>query len=291
LAAGLRALGKEVRVIIPSSLPPRYASLDPDRQVMEFQPHLAANVGQVDAIIVVDTGTWNQLGKVGEWMKTQNVPKLVIDHHRTQDDLGAVRLVDISAEACGRLIHEALIASGVMISPEIARLLFVAVSMDTGWFHHSNVSAATFVLAAELTRVGAEPDRLYQELYDSNTLARQRLSGHVLQSLELLRAGTVCHAAVTLADYARLGARPTDTEDLVNLTLTVQGVEVGLLFLEQPVGGTKVSLRSRGEFDCSKLAERFGGGGHAAAAGVIVKDPLPSVRENLLHAVFTELSK
>jgi bifunctional oligoribonuclease and PAP phosphatase NrnA len=289
LALALRQLGKTARVVLPSSMPPRYVTLDPLREMLEYEPDHDAMIGQVDAIIVVDTGTWNQLGKFGDWIRKQKVPKLVIDHHRTQDDLGATQLVDITAEACGRLIYEGVLALNVTLTPEIASLLFVALCMDTGWFHHRNVSAATFTLAAELTAAGADPTSLYQELYDNNTLARQKLTGHTLQNLELIHGGQVCHASVTLQDYERLGAKPLDSEDLVNLTLTVVGVQVGLLFLEQPAGGTKISFRSRGSLDCSKLAEGFGGGGHAAAAGAIVKMPLPDAREKVIQAVLAAM--
>jgi phosphoesterase RecJ-like protein len=285
LAEALRSLGKNVRVVLPSSLPPRYLGMDPHRQLIEFEPQHERNLAQTQALIIVDTGAWTQLGKVGDWMRRQAIPKLVIDHHLTQDDLGATRLVDTSVEACGRLIHQGITALGVPITPSIARFIFVAIAMDTGWFHHRNVSADTFSLSAELIRAGARPDQIYQELFDANPLPRQKLAGHVLQSLVTVRLGAICHASITGSDYQRTGAQPLDSEDLVNLTMSVQGVQVGLLFLEQPEGGTKVSLRSRGAVDCSKLAEPFGGGGHAAAAGAIVHEPLPAVRDRVLAAV------
>jgi phosphoesterase RecJ-like protein len=286
---GLQHLGKTAAVVLPSSLPPRYFCLDPKRSVVEFEPASASRIGPVDAILIVDTGTWNQLGKVGEWMRQQTARKLVIDHHLTQDDLGGERMVDASAEACGRLVYDGLRALGVPLCAEIATYIFVALAMDTGWFHHRNVNAVTFTLAAELTKAGARPEQVYQELFDANSLARQKLSGHVLQSLELTENGKVCHASVTLDDYKRLGATPADSEDLVNFTLSVTGVEAGLLFMEQPAGGTKISFRSRGGLDCSKLAESFGGGGHSAAAGAIVSAPLPDVRAKVLEAVRKEL--
>ncbi len=285
LAYTLRQLGKESLVVSPSPLPPRYVNVVSSTDVIVYDPANEAAIGAVNAIVIVDTGTWNQLGKFGEWMKRQSVPKLVIDHHRTQDDLQGPRLVDIEAEACGRLIHEAAMALGVNITPAIASVLFMALATDTGWFHHRNVSAATFALAAKLTEEGAETTTLYQKLYDSNSLARQKLMGHVLLNLDIAHGGDVCHASITLEDYLKTGAVPLDSEDMVNLTLTVSGVDVGLLFLEQPTGGTKVSFRSRGKLDCSKIAEHFGGGGHSAAAGAIIRKPLVEVRTTVLQEV------
>ena len=289
LSHALRLIGKQTQVVIASPLPPRYYEIIPRAEILEYDAQNEQAIGSVDAIIVVDTGTWNQLGKCGDWIRRQNVPKLVIDHHRTQDDLKAVQLVDIEAEACGRLIFQAVQALGVSCTKEIASFLFLALSTDTGWFHHRNVSADTFTLAADLTKAGAEPTTLYQQLYDCNTLSRQKLMGHVLQTLDIAHGGDLCHASVTLADYLRVGAMPLDSEDLVNLTLTVAGVDVGVLFLEQPVGGTKVSFRSRGKLDCSKLAELYGGGGHSAAAGAIIKKTIQDVRPEVLQEVVRRL--
>lgn len=285
LAYALRSLGKESLVVSPSPLPPRYADIVPPADVIVYDAANEAAIGTVNAIVIVDTGTWNQLGKFGEWMKKQSVPKLVIDHHRTQDDLHGPRLVNIEAEACGRLIHEAALALGATITPAMASMLFMALATDTGWFHHRNVQATSFALAAELLAAGADANKLYQQLYDSNSLARQKLTGHVLLNLDIAHGGDVCHASITLQDYLKTGAVPLDSEDMVNLTLTVSGVDVGLLFLEQPAGGTKVSFRSRGKLDCSALAETFGGGGHAAAAGAIIKKPIEEVRAAVLQEV------
>lgn len=290
MAYTLRQLGKDSLVVIPSPLPPRYQGLISPADVIVYDASNEAAIGKADAIIIVDTGTWNQLGKFSDWMKRQAVPKLVIDHHRTQDDLGGHRLVDIEAEACGRLIYEASQALGVTCTTEIATMLFMALATDTGWFHHRNVSAETFSLAATLTAAGADTNKLYQQIYDSNSLGRQKLMGHVLQSLDIAQGGLVCHASIGLADFLKTGSVPLDSEDMVNLTLTVSGVDVGLLFIEQATGGTKVSFRSRGLLDCSKLAEHFGGGGHSAASGAIIKKPLTDVRVEVLQEVAKRLS-
>ena len=106
LAEALEALGKSVRVVIASKLPSRYQFLDPDRTRVELFTLPGDNFRDTAAVMVLDTGTWNQLGDFGPFLQTLAVPKVVIDHHRTQDDLGATRFVDVSAEATGRLAYE-----------------------------------------------------------------------------------------------------------------------------------------------------------------------------------------
>ena len=86
-------------------------------------------------------------------------------------------------------------------------------------------------------------------------------------------------------DFEETGAVPTDTEDLVNMTLSVAGSEVAFILVEQQTGGFKISFRSRCATDCSRLAEHFGGGGHKAAAGAFIQETPEVALAQVLDAV------
>jgi phosphoesterase RecJ-like protein len=288
LADTLQAQGKEVRLTVASVLPPRYAFLDLSSRIERFAPD--ADYRKTDVVVVLDTGTWNQLGDFGSFLRQFTGPKVVIDHHMTQDDLGALRLIDTSAEATGRLVFEVITALGLVPSPEAARALYVALAMDTGWFRHSNTTPATHVLAAELISQGANPTQLYEALFERNTLARMRLTGLVLERLQVIENDRIAYTEIRRDDYEATGALPQDTEDLINYTLSVAGVEVGLFFMEQPRGGVKVSFRSRGRVDVAKVAERFGGGGHRLASGTVLQTSLEEARGRVLRAVADALN-
>jgi phosphoesterase RecJ-like protein len=288
LAEALERMGKETRLVIASTWPPRYNFLDPERRVERFAPPGAA-WRDAEAVIILDTGTWNQLGDFGAFLRGLAVPRVVIDHHLSQDDLGALRLVDTSAEATGRLVREAVAALDVPLTPTMAGRLFAALATDTGWFRHANTGPATFALASELERAGAEPTTLYELLYEQNSLPRLKLLGRVLERLQVTADGMVAYTEIRRSDYAETGATPQDTEDLVNYTRSLAGVEVGLFFLEQPRGGVKVSFRARAIVDVARLAERFGGGGHRLAAGAILELPLDEARARVLEATQSAL--
>lgn len=279
----LTALGKKPRVVIASKLLPRYEFLDPKRQIIEdFRP---AAVGDCDCVVVLDTGTWNQLGDFGKWLQTSPLPRAVVDHHRTQDDIASpgLQMVDITAEATGRLAYEIIRALGAPLSAVAAHNLFMAIATDTGWFRHPNATAATFALCGELVAIGARPTELYEQLYEAATLSRFKLTAVALQRLTVVPGGKIAYTEIALADYPGTGAVPGDTEDLINYPRGVEGVEIALVFIEQHDGGTKVSFRSR-VADVSKLAEKFGGGGHKLASGARVMGKLADVREQVLAA-------
>ncbi|MFL5241892.1 MAG: DHH family phosphoesterase [Gemmataceae bacterium] len=279
----LRDLGKEVHLTIASTLPPRYSFLDPGRRVQQFEPP-GEIYKDAEVALVLDTGTWNQLGSYGPCFAKLSAAKAVIDHHLTQDDLGAQRFIDTTAEATGRLIYEAITALERPLPASAANALFAALSMDTGWFRHSNTTTKTFALAAELVEAGATPESLYYQLFEQNRMGRLKLMGLILGRLQVTMEGKIAYTELLRGDYEATGSTPQDCEDLVNYTLSLQGVEVGLFFMEQPRGGVKVSFRSR-SVDVARVAEQFGGGGHRPASGATLTTSLDDAKSRVLHAV------
>jgi phosphoesterase RecJ-like protein len=290
LACALKQLGKSVRVAVASDLGPRYEFANSTTTPIERFRAPGDEYRNTDAIIVVDTGTWGQLGEFAPFMQSMKCGKAVIDHHRTQDDLGAIRFVDTSAEAAGRLVYDATMALGVPLTAESANAIFLALATDTGWFRHSSVVPRTFDLAEELVRAGAKPTPLYDAIYATSTLARMKLTGRALERMKSEAGGRIVYTEVRLGDYAETGAIPPDTEDLINYPRAVTGVEIALVFIEQKDGGTKVSFRGSEHRDVGKLAEQFGGGGHKMAAGATVARPLVETRTAVLQAAIASLS-
>jgi phosphoesterase RecJ-like protein len=279
--------GKDARLVMPSPVPPRYDFLDPDGTRFE---HFGTRVQPADladrqALIILDLSSWGQLGDMAGWVRQFPGPRLVIDHHVSQDDLGATFLKDTTAEATGAIVVRAARALGGRITPEMATALLTAIAMDTGWFRHPSTGPGTFRTAAELVEAGAAVDAIYRDLFERSTLGRLKMMGGALAGLRTDLGGRIAYTAVTREDFERTGAIPPDTEDIVDQTVSIVGVEVGLLFIEQRRGGIKLSVRSRQGFDCAALAGRFGGGGHRAAAGATLPDPLSESLPRVLDAV------
>ena len=286
LAGLIRAADKSVRIVNPSPVPPRYAFLDPDGLAQQYRAETAADLLRPDtAVLVVDTNAWSQLDCMADFIKAHSGPRMCIDHHVKQGNIGGELLVDPTAEATGVLVLEALEALGARIDEATARALFVAVATDTGWFRFSNVLPRTYEAAARLMRRGANPTELYARLYESNRPEALKLRARLLASLAMAEDGQVCHGMIAGNDFRETGAMRSETEDLVNVTLTIGGVELGLLFVELPDGTTKVSFRSRRQIDCNALARQVGGGGHVRASGASLAQPPHEARERVLQLV------
>lgn len=286
LAYVLESLGKRVRIVNADAVPPSLRFIDPHGKVEQLGADVLAELlRDIEVLVVLDTSAWIQLDGMSEVVRNSNAVKVVIDHHVSEDDLGAESFKDPTAEATGRLVVEAAAALGARLSPDAATALFAAVATDTGWFRFSSTTGDTYRTAGALCDAGAVPHAIYQALYEQNTLARVRLMGRILERTETELDGRLVHTSALRTDFEETGALASDTEDVINVTLTIAGTEAAIIFVERPGGGVKVSFRSRGALDCSRLAEQFGGGGHKAAAGASFDLPLEAVKTQVLDAV------
>jgi phosphoesterase RecJ-like protein len=288
----LNALGKNVTPLLLSPVPQWYeflfaekpVVLDEDIQVEEMT---AGRFGQFDLILIVDTNSRSQLAKFNDYLKQNDKPVLVLDHHETSDNLGDVELIDRDASATGMIVLDLLKHAGWPVTGKIAESLFVAIATDTGWFRFSNTNSRVYRVCAELIDTGVKPTQIYDHLYLNFSYPRFRLMAGMLDKLELLLDGRFGVMQITRQDFEQTGAAYSDTENLINESHRIESVKASALFIELKDGRIRCSMRSKGPLDVSKIAAKFGGGGHAMAAGTFLPGPM----ENAKQLILDEISK
>ncbi|GIW98563.1 MAG: phosphodiesterase [Pirellulaceae bacterium] len=291
LAGILRQLGKEVRIVNGHPTPPNLQFIDPSQEIEVIGQTIDKSDLVADTIIILDTSAWAQLGPMAEVVREFQGTKLCLDHHVGEDDLGVEFFKDTSAEATGHLVAKLGRHLGVSLDKRMATALFAAIATDTGWFRFSSTTPETYRVAAELVEQGAVPAEIYGDLYERDTLGRVKLRGLILSRTEAEMEGRLVYTYVLKEDFAATGAQPSDTEDAINLTLSIAGTLVAVIFVEQLKGGFKLSFRSRCGVDCSALASKFNGGGHKAAAGAFLHGTLNEVRDQVLPEVRAALQE
>lgn len=286
MAGVLRSLGKTVRIVNGQATPPNLAFIDPRGELECLgQDVQAEQLKDADLLIILDTSAWAQLGPMADVVRTLDCKKIIFDHHQGEDDIEAELFKNTSAEAVGRMVVEAAEHLQVSLTPEISQPLLAALATDTGWFRFPSVTDVTFEIAARLVRGGANVSELYRDLYERETVGRVRLRGTVLERIQVEMDGRLAHTYILADDYQKTGAQPTDTEDLINLALGIEGVRFAVIMIEQPTGGFKMSFRSRCDVPANEVAQFFGGGGHKAAAGAFIDNTFDNVQPTVLDHV------
>ena len=286
MAGILESLGKKVRIVCGQSTPPNLAFIDPENKIKVINEDITAeDIADIDLHMILDTSAWIQLGDVADVIRNSSCKKIIFDHHVGEDDIDAELFKNTTAEAAGRMVVEAAEHLGVELTPEIAMPLYAAIATHTGWFRFPSVSAVTYETAAKLVRAGASPAKIYGELYERESVGRVRLRGIVLARIEAELDGRMAHTFIKPEDYEATGALPSDTEDLINLALEIDGTKFAVILVGQVGGGYKISFRSRCGVECNEVAKEFGGGGHKAAAGAFIDESFDVVQEKVLAHV------
>jgi bifunctional oligoribonuclease and PAP phosphatase NrnA len=294
MAMGLRFKGIASTVLLLSHLPTKYAFVFRDNKIVYVDAEKGWPAGlsleAFDALLVVDTGTWSQLPGLRERIEKWPKPKLVVDHHLTQENWADAKLVVTEAAAAGEIVAELLDQWDVEFDLPIATVLYLAIASDTGWFQFSNTRPYTLRLAARLMEAGVETDAMYQALYQNERAERVALQTRAQGSLELLCDGRLAVMRIAKKDFEETRANVPDTENLINIPLQIRTVEVSLVFTEpKEPGPIRVSLRSKGQVDVARFAEQFGGGGHARAAGLKVEGTLQEVHDRVVGKMVERL--
>ena len=292
LAAVLEASGKQVTMINATAPPANIHFMNADGAAKKLGVDIGKDeIPAVDVQFVVDASAWQQLGNMTEILRASDCPRVVIDHHLSSDDLGAIEFKDIHSAATGELICEVAEFLGVKFDADTASWLYAAIATDTGWFRFPSTTSQTMYTGAALIDQGAQPDLIYNHIYEQNSLAKLHLSGRTLSRMQVECDGRLVWLSADCRDLKAAHALPADTEGLVNHCLTVAGAQAAFIAVELPTAQVKCSLRCRPPFDVNALAERLGGGGHRLAAGVTLTGDCKAAVECLRNEFRSMLEK
>lgn len=287
LARYLVSLGKVVTIINSDPTPSMYEFLDHANEITHFDQRKDAGVvEQVDVICVLDG---NQLGRISSLephVRSSKAIKICIDHHLDPEPFADFYVVDDRVASTGQLIYQLIrtMYKG-RLPKEIADPLYVAIMTDTGSFRFAKTDGALHRIVADLIDCGADPVLLYQQVYERVCPGRLQLLGRILSELKIAHEGKVALLTVTRSMFEETQTSEADTDDFINHTLTLSGVQIGLMFTELD-GFVKISFRSKGDISINELAKEFGGNGHKNAAGARVANATIGdlVPEVLRHA-------
>jgi phosphoesterase RecJ-like protein len=268
----LEQLGKQVDMVSCDRVPLIYRSLpcaSAIRQVQRVE-------GEYDAVILLECDGIERSrlrGLEGRFL-------INIDHHVSGRTFASINWIDTGACAVAEMVYKLAALAGVRITPEMATCLYTAVLTDTGSFCYEGTDAHTFELAAELVRHGAKSAVIAKDVYFSQPTSKMLLLGAALSNLR--REGRIAWMWVTHDDMVRTNAAEEDCEGLANYAIAIAGVDVAIFLRELNTHRVRLSIRSKGDVNVARIAERFGGGGHQHASGCTLDGPLPEAAEMIL---------
>ncbi len=265
LASVLRARSVEVTTSVPNdpfSVPPWLRLLpgaDRLTPAREFPP-------APDVMVTCDCASSDRLQQL--LPAARSAKELIwIDHHRSNDGLGTIPLVDPDASSTCEMVYRLVTVMGAELTDDAAVCLYAGLVTDTGRFQYQATTPDTLRVAAALREHPFDHARLVQALYEDNGREYLAVVSTALERLRFVPEADLVWTYLTQADLSEAGVHPNETDDLIDVIRTDREADVAVLVKQQADGAFKVSARSRGAHDLSVIAQAFGGGGHRLAAG------------------------
>ena len=270
----IRNLGKDVQICHPDPCPEFLNWAKGDVKIVDFENDetlVKQLMSEADLIFCLDYNGANRLGNdMGEVLTAAKGTKVMIDHHPYPEDFVDIAISMPEVCSTAQLVYELIDTSGNkgLLDAKIGTPLYLGIMTDTGSFRYPSVQSRTHEILASFLAVGVNHSEIHERVFDDNRIEKLKLRAHIIaENLELMEEYKVAIISVTEHELHRFHYIKGDTEGLVNVALSVEGVQAAVFFTAMD-DVVKISFRSKGDKYVNEIArDHFEGGGHKYAAG------------------------
>jgi len=292
----LKNIGHSPIVLAPTPYP-KFLQWLPNNDTVEIFDEKDINktnlISDAEIIFFMDFNTLERIEEIKPFVDKSDAVKIMIDHHQQPDSFPDYTFSDTSICATSQMLYHFLENLNQVdeIDNEMATCIYTGILTDTGSFRFASTTSTTHRITADLIDRGAVNHEIHNNVFDGNTMVRMKLMGVALNNLVVLEEFNSAYITMTRKELRENNFKKGDTEGFVNMALSVEGVNVAAIFIEDLEGDfVKISLRSKGKFSVNQLSrDHFNGGGHINAAGGRVDLPISEVVE--LFRKVVELNK
>ena len=287
----LKNLNKKVYYVMDDSMPINMQFLIKDINIINSNEFRELNIKNYN-LITLDCGDKNRIC-IDDEIKNNCTKLINIDHHGSNDFYGDLNYVVAEASSTCELVYDILIRNEEInkvetIDKDIATALYTGLITDTGKLTYSNTHASSFDMAKNLLLIGADTQKVVQNVFGSNPFNFYKLLGEALNTLEIFNT-KVAIMMVTQEMLQKYNIDFKDIDGIVPYARDIENVEIGILLKEKGNNEIKVSLRSKAYADVSKIAKVFAGGGHMRASGCTINDNIENAKSKILEEALKEI--
>lgn len=290
----LRALGHQATVVAPNDFPQFLKWMPGAEGILVFEKDARAGKAAIADAELVFTLDFNALDRCGDLqipLQKASATFIMIDHHQSPDNYAQVQYSDVQMSSTCEMVYNTIEALGGLdlLDAGAASCLYAGMLTDTGSFKFPGTTPRTMRVAADLMERGAPHSQIHRNIYDTNRPERLQLLGRALSNLVILPEYSTAYITLSQDELDAHGFQKGDTEGFVNYGLSISGVVLAAIFIEnRDEGIVKISLRSQGDFSVNDMARKhFNGGGHINAAGGRSEESLKDTTERFERILAT----
>ncbi|MBR2993895.1 DHH family phosphoesterase [Candidatus Saccharibacteria bacterium] len=230
---------------------------------------------KADGYIIVDTAASVLLSKLLDDAAIRNrlysAPVLIIDHHETPDDIDFSHdsIIEVRP-ACAEVIYRIAKDLNIEINQAAAEAIFQGILSDTLGMTSPSMTAETFEIAADLTRIGAKisdlEDRRREFMKKSPRILDYKAD--LIKRIEYSLNGELATVHIPWDDIREYSDEYNPNVLILEEMRLVEGIKVAVAIKTYPDGKVTGKIRTATEAPIAeRIAGYFGGGGHPQAAG------------------------
>ena len=238
---------------------------------------------EYDLVINVDVAAIDRIAD-GQILFDKAKYTVNIDHHKTNNAYADLNIINPDASSTGEILYGIMKQLGWEISYETAVCLYTAILTDTGSFTFNNTTVKALEAASELVKIGVKPPEIYKYCYESNPKSLVLLQAYCVEKAVFSEDNKIVYTTVYKKDIEKFCAGEDCTEGLTEKLRAIATTEVAFVVKQSGHNISKVSMRSNG-IDVAAVCAVFGGGGHALAAGCVVKASVEETVRKILDEV------
>jgi len=274
MAQILRALGKTVYVVTPDMPPKALSFLPGARHIIaasRFQEKSHGLLKSADLIFCMDFNAYSRVDRMSEILAGTTAPKIMVDHHIGPEDWAEVTVSRPDMSSTCLLLYHMLVRLGFdnKLDRSGAECLYTGMMTDTGNFTYNSNDSDLYIVISRLLQHGIDKNDIYQKVFNTHSASALRICGYALyRKMQLLPDHHAALITLTRQELKDFSYDKGDTEGLVNVPLSIPGIEYSVYMRQDEENYVKISTRSKGDFPVNLICKRhFGGGGHLNAAG------------------------
>lgn len=289
-------MNKEVTVYSTPQVPEFLKWMPNARSILEinntnkhnFRPNVFSDY---DLILGIDFSSRERLKIFNNAFETAYPYKILIDHHPNTEDVGDLIFCEPKYSSTAEFIFDILSNSKFFkyFDKNSAACIYCGMMTDTGSFCYNSSNPNTYKIVSELLKFDIDKDKIYSNVYENFSINRMRFLGYVMQKRMIinkkLKTGYIF---ITSKDRERFKEQFGDTENFVNIPLSIKGIYFSAIFIERD-NFIKISFRSKGTFPVNEFSSKhYNGGGHTNASGGESYKSLATVIEEFENLINTE---
>ena len=270
---------KKSDILVIGHLPNSYKFLpNIDKAEFKFDDSMV-----YDLVITLDVAALDRLSNA-KILFDKAKATINIDHHKTNNEFGNINVVKGNASSTGEVLLEIYNEQNWKISLDSAIGLYTAILTDTGGFRYENTSENVFKSAAQLVKIGINPNEIYKHCYELKSKNFVMFQNYCINKAEFAHNDEVAYSTVYKRDIERFNGEEDFTEGLVEILRAIETTDIAFLAKEVDSKTTKISMRSK-KSDVAEICSVYGGGGHTFAAGCTIKANVEGAIKRILKTI------